>query len=107
AIKDVDSRTQAGIQTVQTKTNEVDQKAATATQKAEESQQLAQNNQTKINTKAHGYCQERSNRGYQNSIFMKDLTMKFYPQQESLFHSRTLAPVVATLIPIPVLDTGH
>ncbi len=22
-------------------------------------------------TNAHGYCQERSNRGYQNSIFMK------------------------------------
>jgi len=48
AIKDVDSRAQSGIQSVQSKANEVDQKATTANQKAEQAQQLAQNNQTQI-----------------------------------------------------------
>lgn len=48
AIKDVDSRAQAGIQTVQARANEVDQKAVTANQKAEEAQQMAQGNKTQI-----------------------------------------------------------
>jgi outer membrane protein OmpA-like peptidoglycan-associated protein len=48
AIKDVDSRAQAGIQTVQARANEVDQKAVTANQKAEEAQQAAQGNKTQI-----------------------------------------------------------
>ena len=61
AIKDVDSRAQAGIQTVQTKTNEVDQKAVAATQKAEESQQLAKNNQTKIVSVENNFNQKLSN----------------------------------------------
>jgi OOP family OmpA-OmpF porin len=61
AIKDVDSRAQAGIQTVQAKTNEVDQKAIAATQKAEEGQQLAQNNQTKIVSVENNFNQKLSN----------------------------------------------
>lgn len=61
AIKDVDGRAQAGIQTVQTKTNEVDQKAIAATQKAEESQQLAKNNQTKIVSVESDFNQKLSN----------------------------------------------
>ena len=61
AIKDVDGRAQAGIQTVQTKTNEVDQKAIAATQKAEESQQLAKNNQTKIVSVENDFNQKLSN----------------------------------------------
>jgi hypothetical protein len=61
AIKDVDSRAQAGIQTVQAKTNEVDQKAIAATQKAQEGQQLAQNNQTKIVSVENNFNQKLSN----------------------------------------------
>jgi outer membrane protein OmpA-like peptidoglycan-associated protein len=61
AIKDVDSRAQAGIQTVQAKTNEVDQKAIAATQKAEEGQQLAQKNQTKIVSVENNFNQKLSN----------------------------------------------
>ena len=61
AIKDVDSRAQAGIQTVQAKTNEVDQKAIAATQKAEEGQQLAQKNQTKIVNVENNFNQKLSN----------------------------------------------
>jgi outer membrane protein OmpA-like peptidoglycan-associated protein len=61
AIKDVDGRAQAGIQTAQAKTNEVDQKAIAATQKAEEGQQLAQNNQTKIVSVENNFNQKLSN----------------------------------------------
>jgi Outer membrane protein and related peptidoglycan-associated (lipo)proteins len=48
AIKDVDSRAQAGIQSVQAKANEVDQKAVTADQKAVEAQNMAKNADSKI-----------------------------------------------------------
>jgi outer membrane protein OmpA-like peptidoglycan-associated protein len=48
AIKDVDSRAQAGIQSVQAKTSEVDQKALAADQKAVEAQNMAKNADTKI-----------------------------------------------------------
>jgi OmpA-OmpF porin, OOP family len=48
AIKDVDSRAQAGIQSVQAKTNEVDQKALAADQKALEAQNMAKNADSKI-----------------------------------------------------------
>ena len=61
AIKDVDSRAQAGIQTVDTKANELDQKASAATQKAEESQQLAQNAQTKVVSVENNFNQKFNN----------------------------------------------
>ena len=61
AIKDVDSRAQAGIQTVQTRASEVDQKATTANQKAEEAQQLAQNNQSQITRVESNFNQRISN----------------------------------------------
>lgn len=48
AIKDVDSRAQSGIQSVQARANEVDQKAVAANQKAEDAQQQALNNKTQI-----------------------------------------------------------
>lgn len=48
SIKDVDSRAQNGIQSVQAKANEVDQKAMTADQKAVEAQQMAKNADGKI-----------------------------------------------------------
>ncbi len=48
AIKDVDSRAQSGIQSVQAKANEVDGKAVAADQKAVEAQQMAKNAETKI-----------------------------------------------------------
>jgi outer membrane protein OmpA-like peptidoglycan-associated protein len=49
AIKDVDGRAQSGIQSAQTKANEVDQKATTANQKAEQATQMAQNSHNQIN----------------------------------------------------------
>jgi outer membrane protein OmpA-like peptidoglycan-associated protein len=61
AIKDVDSRAQAGIQTVQAKANEADQKAIVATQKGEEAQQLAQKNQTEIVSVENNFNQKLSN----------------------------------------------
>jgi outer membrane protein OmpA-like peptidoglycan-associated protein len=61
AIKDVDSRAQAGIQTVQAKANEVDQKAAAANQRAEQAQQLAQNNQSQISKVETSFNQRISN----------------------------------------------
>jgi len=61
AIKDVDSRAQAGIQTVQTRANEVDQKATAATQKAEEAQQMAQNNQSQISKVESNFNQRIGN----------------------------------------------
>src|SRR2546425_12903828 len=48
AIKDVDSRAQAGIQSVQAKASEVDQKALAADQKALEAQNMAKNADSKI-----------------------------------------------------------
>lgn len=76
AIKDVDSRAQAGIQTVQTKTNEVDQKAVAATQKAEESQQLAQNNQTKIVSVENNFNQKLSNLDSYKSVDTSSINFK-------------------------------
>lgn len=48
AIKDVDSRAQSGIQSVQAKASEVDGKAMAADQKALEAQQMAKNAEGKI-----------------------------------------------------------
>jgi len=49
-IKDVDARAQAGIQGVQTKTAEVDQKAQAAGKQADEAQTLANNATTRVDT---------------------------------------------------------
>jgi OmpA-OmpF porin, OOP family len=76
AIKDVDSRAQAGIQTVQAKTNEVDQKAVAATQKAEESQHLAQNNQTKIVSVENNFNQKLSNLDSYKSVDTSSVNFK-------------------------------
>jgi outer membrane protein OmpA-like peptidoglycan-associated protein len=48
AIKDVDGRAQSGIQSVQTKTDEVDQKAVTAGQKADQAAEMAKNNDSHL-----------------------------------------------------------
>ncbi len=61
AIKDVDTRAQAGIQTVQTKTNEVDQKAVSAGQKADQAQQSAQNAQVQITNVETNFNQRFAN----------------------------------------------
>ena len=76
AIKDVDSRAQAGIQTVEAKTNEVDQKAVTATQKAEEGQQLAKNNQTKIVSVENDFNQKLSNLDSYKSVDTSSINFK-------------------------------
>src|SRR6267142_4908607 len=49
-IKDVDARAQAGIQGVQTKTAEVDQKAQAAGKQADEAQTLANSATTRVDT---------------------------------------------------------
>lgn len=49
-IKDVDSRAQAGIQQVQAKTAEVDQKAVAAGQQADQAQTLASNANQRVDT---------------------------------------------------------
>jgi OOP family OmpA-OmpF porin len=61
AIKDVDSRAQAGIQSVQAKATEVDQKALTADQKAVEAQNMAKNADSKIVSVEKGFNQKISN----------------------------------------------
>jgi outer membrane protein OmpA-like peptidoglycan-associated protein len=76
AIKDVDSRAQAGIQTVEAKTNEVDQKAIAATQKAEEGQQLAQKNQTKIVSVENNFNQKLSNLDSYKSVDTSSINFK-------------------------------
>lgn len=76
AIKDVDSRAQAGIQTVQAKANEVDQKAVAATQKAEEGQLLAQNSQTKIVSVENNFNQKLSNLDSYKSVDTSSINFK-------------------------------
>lgn len=61
AIKDVDSRAQAGIQSVQAKANEVDGKAAAADQKAVEAQGMAKNADSKISSVETRFNQKISN----------------------------------------------
>ncbi len=61
AIKDVDSRAQSGIQSVQTKANEVDGKAMAADQKALEAQQMAKNAEGKISGVESSFNQKISN----------------------------------------------
>ncbi len=61
SIKDVDSRAQSGIQSVQARANEVDQKAVAADQKALEAQKLAQTAQTKITSVEGSLNQKISN----------------------------------------------
>src|SRR5262249_42093118 len=61
AIKDVDSRAQSGIQSVQTKANEVDGKAMAADQKALEAQQMAKNAEGKITGVESSFNQKISN----------------------------------------------
>jgi len=50
AIKDVDGRAQSGIQGVQAKANEVDQKAGAAGQKADQATEMARNNETHLHS---------------------------------------------------------
>jgi len=61
AIKDVDSRAQAGIQSVQAKASEVDQKALAADQKALEAQNMAKNADSKITSVETRFNQKISN----------------------------------------------
>jgi outer membrane protein OmpA-like peptidoglycan-associated protein len=61
AIKNVDSRAQAGIQTVQAAASEADHKALVATQKGEEAQQLAQKDQTQIANVENNFNQKLNN----------------------------------------------
>jgi OOP family OmpA-OmpF porin len=61
AIKDVDSRAQAGIQSVQAKATEVDQKALAADQKAVEAQNMAKNADSKIASVEKGINQKIGN----------------------------------------------
>jgi outer membrane protein OmpA-like peptidoglycan-associated protein len=75
AIKDVDSRAQAGIQTVQTKANEVDQKAMAANQKAEQAQQMGQKNQVQITTVENTFNQKFAN--LDNYKAVDKVTMNF------------------------------
>ena len=77
AIKDVDSRAQAGIQTVQTKANEADQKAIVATQKGEEAQQMAQKNQTQIAGVENNFNQKLSNLDSYKSVDTSSINFKF------------------------------
>ncbi|HVN79577.1 MAG TPA: OmpA family protein [Terriglobia bacterium] len=77
AIKDVDSRAQAGIQTVQTRANEVDQKATAATQKAEEAQQMAQNNQSQISKVETNFNQRIGNIDSYKPVDNASVTFEF------------------------------
>src|SRR6186713_2770642 len=61
AIKDVDSRAQSGIQSVQAKASEVDGKAVAADQKAVEAQQMAKNAEGKISGVESNLNQKISN----------------------------------------------
>jgi OmpA-OmpF porin, OOP family len=61
AIKDVDSRAQSGIQTVQAKATEVDTKAMAADKKALEAQDMAKSAETKISGVESGFNQKLSN----------------------------------------------
>jgi OOP family OmpA-OmpF porin len=61
AIKDVDARAQAGIQGVQAKTTEADEKAAAADRKALEAQQMAKSADTKISGVESGLNKKISN----------------------------------------------
>ena len=76
AIKDVDSRAQAGIQTVQAKANEADQKALAATQKGEEAQQLAQKDQTQIANVENTFNQKLSNLDSYKSVDTSSINFK-------------------------------
>lgn len=77
AIKDVDGRAQAGIQTVQTKANEADQKAIVATQKGEEAQQMAQKAQTQIVSVENNFNQKLSNLDSYKSVDTSSINFKF------------------------------
>jgi OOP family OmpA-OmpF porin len=61
AIKDVDSRAQSGIQSVEAKASEVDSKAIAADQKALEAQQMAKNAEGKIADEETSFNQKISN----------------------------------------------
>jgi outer membrane protein OmpA-like peptidoglycan-associated protein len=61
AIKDVDARAQSGIQSVQAKATEVDEKAAAADRKALEAQQMAKSADTKISGVESGLNKKISN----------------------------------------------
>lgn len=61
SIKDIDSRAQSGIQSVQAKATEVDGKATAADQKALEAQQMAKNAEGKISGVETGLNQKISN----------------------------------------------
>lgn len=61
AIKDVDSRAQSGIQSVQARAAEVDEKAMSADKKALEAQQMVKNAETKISGVESNLNQKISN----------------------------------------------
>ena len=77
AIKDVDSRAQSGIQSVQAKASEVDGKAAAADQKAVEAQQMAKNAEGKISGVESNLNQKISNIDSYKPVENASVTFKF------------------------------
>jgi outer membrane protein OmpA-like peptidoglycan-associated protein len=77
SIKDVDSRAQSGIQTVQAKATEVDGKAMAADQKALEAQQMAKNAEGKISGVETGLNQKISNIDSYKPVENASVTFKF------------------------------
>jgi len=77
AIKDVDSRAQSGIQSVQARANEVDGKAMAADQKAVEAQQMARNAEGKISGVETSLNQKISNIDSYKPVENASVTFKF------------------------------
>lgn len=77
AIKDVDSRAQSGIQSVQAKATEVDGKAMAADQKALEAQQMAKNAEGKISGVETSLNQKISNIDSYKPVENASVTFKF------------------------------
>src|SRR4030095_10981995 len=77
AIKDVDSRAQSGIQSVQAKATEVDGKATAADQKALEAQQMAKNAEGKISGVETSLNQKISNIDSYKPVENASVTFKF------------------------------
>ncbi len=77
AIKDVDSRAQSGIQSVQAKASEVDGKAMAADQKALEAQQMAKNAEGKISGVETSLNQKIGNIDSYKPVENASVTFKF------------------------------
>lgn len=77
AIKDVDSRAQSGIQSVQAKAAEVDGKAMAADQKALEAQQMARSAETKISGVETNLNQKISNIDSYKAVENASVNFKF------------------------------